>query len=229
MPYEVIAAYDHPGATMPSDLAAGCVHSVTSFDAQDAAQSRVWGGWMTGAPCGLLFVLDPSAIYRPRHPQATPLFKLTESLYEAVKGQWDERFETRYGYWHGLSDEAVARHLACGVLAHGFARARCGACGAEFLIAFSRKGRGCAHAAQPSPLLRSRPSSTRTCSNRWVTHSGFSLSPRCFALSPTIRKETEQPSVPREKAPQRAWGWWPSTARWRPGGCVTARAGSVAS
>jgi hypothetical protein len=34
------------------------------------------------------------------------------------------------------------RYLECGVLAHGFARARCGQCGHDFLIAFSCKGRG---------------------------------------------------------------------------------------
>jgi hypothetical protein len=34
------------------------------------------------------------------------------------------------------------RYLDCGILAHGFARAPCGQCGHDFLIAFSRKGRG---------------------------------------------------------------------------------------
>jgi len=34
------------------------------------------------------------------------------------------------------------RYLDCGILAHGFARARCGQCGHDFLIAFSCKGRG---------------------------------------------------------------------------------------
>jgi len=29
------------------------------------------------------------------------------------------------------------RYLECGILAHGFARARCGQCGHDFLIAFS--------------------------------------------------------------------------------------------
>jgi len=29
------------------------------------------------------------------------------------------------------------RNLECGILAHGFARARCGQCGHDFLIAFS--------------------------------------------------------------------------------------------
>jgi hypothetical protein len=34
------------------------------------------------------------------------------------------------------------RYLECGILAHGFARARCGQCGHDFLIAYSCKGRG---------------------------------------------------------------------------------------
>jgi len=34
------------------------------------------------------------------------------------------------------------RYLACGILAHGFARVRCGACGHEVLVALSCKGRG---------------------------------------------------------------------------------------
>ena len=33
-------------------------------------------------------------------------------------------------------------YLECGILAHGFARARCAQCGHDFLIAFSCKGRG---------------------------------------------------------------------------------------
>lgn len=34
------------------------------------------------------------------------------------------------------------RHLECGILAHGFARARCGQCRQDFLIAYFCKGRG---------------------------------------------------------------------------------------
>ena len=33
------------------------------------------------------------------------------------------------------------RYLECGILAHGFARARCADCGHDFLIAYSCKGR----------------------------------------------------------------------------------------
>ena len=36
----------------------------------------------------------------------------------------------------------LSAYLECGILAHGFARARCPDCTAEFLVAFSCKGRG---------------------------------------------------------------------------------------
>lgn len=38
--------------------------------------------------------------------------------------------------------QAFEKYLECGFFAHGFARARCGDCGHDFLIAFSCKGRG---------------------------------------------------------------------------------------
>ena len=41
------------------------------------------------------------------------------------------------------------RYLGCGILAHGFARARCGDCGHTVLIAFSGKGRGVCLSGNP--------------------------------------------------------------------------------
>lgn len=82
------------------------------------------------------------AIYRPREPQATPLYRLLETRYETVKGEWEERFESRYGFWRGCVDGAVARYLDCGILENGFARVRCAECCKDMLVAFSCKGRG---------------------------------------------------------------------------------------
>jgi hypothetical protein len=70
------------------------------------------------------------------------LWGLLDTLYERVKGSWEERFERQYGFWRGLADEAVARYLDCGVWDNGFARVRCRECPQEFLVAFSCKGRG---------------------------------------------------------------------------------------
>jgi hypothetical protein len=53
-------------------------------------------------------------IYRPRDPRKTALWGLLDTLYQRVKGSWEELFERKYGFWRGLADEAVARYLDCG-------------------------------------------------------------------------------------------------------------------
>jgi hypothetical protein len=122
---------------MPSDLAAGCVHSVASLDAHVAAAGRVWREWMTGAPCGLLFVLDPSAIYRPRHPELSVFYKLLERHFDRYVYAYEERFEPRSGPLRPAVRPAVEAFLACGRPEGGFARVRCDACHAEHLLAYS--------------------------------------------------------------------------------------------
>ena len=63
--------------------------------------------------------------YRARNPRATLLYRLFDSLYDEVRGQWEERFERRYGFWRGFVDEQVKRYLDCGLFENGFARVRC--------------------------------------------------------------------------------------------------------
>ena len=41
-----------------------------------------------------------------------------------MRGQWEERFERRYGFWRGFVDEQVRRYLDCGLFENGFARVR---------------------------------------------------------------------------------------------------------
>ena len=45
----------------------------------------------------LLVVAEAGAVYRPRRPTESPLFRLLEELYDQVKLEWEERFERRYG------------------------------------------------------------------------------------------------------------------------------------
>ena len=98
--------------------------------------------------------------YRARNPRATPLYRLFETLYDEVRGQWEERFERRYGFWRGFVDDQVRRYLDCGLFENGFARVRCPDCHAEYLLAFSCKTRelcpSCAagRAAATAALLR---------------------------------------------------------------------------
>jgi ribosomal protein S27E len=81
-------------------------------------------------------------------------------LFEEVRGQWEERFERRYGFWRGFVDEQVRRYLDCGLFENGFARVQCPDCHEEYLLAFSCKTRelcpSCAarRAAATAALLR---------------------------------------------------------------------------
>ncbi len=81
------------------------------------------------------------AVYGRRHPEQTVLYRLVQEHLEtylalAREGDGD-------GPWVPASAEReFRRYLECGILAYGFARARCPACGQDFLVAFSGKGRG---------------------------------------------------------------------------------------
>ena len=48
----------------------------------------------------------------------------------------EERYEQTHGPLRSVVSEVVGKFLDCGLLEHGFARVRCAACRAEFLVAF---------------------------------------------------------------------------------------------
>lgn len=78
-------------------------------------------------------------VYQRRRPERTLAYQTVQA--------W---LATWIAYREATDDEAVPAYierelrayLECGILAHGFARARCPDCTAEFLVAFSCKGRG---------------------------------------------------------------------------------------
>jgi hypothetical protein len=86
--------------------------------------------------------------YRPRRPSQSVLYRCVQEHLEtwlALAGEGDGDPVPAH------VEREFRRYLECGILAHGFARARCGQCGHDFLIAFSctprvlpsgRKGRG---------------------------------------------------------------------------------------
>ena len=84
---------------------------------------------------------DSAGTYRPRRPQASPLYRLIEEHFPEFTTVYDERFARRWGYWRPVVGEVVEKFHACGILKHGFARVRCGSCKHEFLLAFSCKCR----------------------------------------------------------------------------------------
>ncbi len=111
-------------------------------------------------------------VYQPQRPQASPLFRLVQDHLRGLQTVYDERFAQEYGPWRPVMGEVAEKFLACGVLAHGFARIRCDDCAHEDLLAFSCKGRYFCPAATPSASRAGRsgwiPRSSRVCPTaRW--------------------------------------------------------------
>ena len=66
-------------------------------------------------------------VYKPRRPQASPLFPLVINHFRAFHNAYDERFAGAYRDWRPVVCEVADKFLSCGVLDHGFARVRCDA------------------------------------------------------------------------------------------------------
>jgi len=80
------------------------------------------------------------AVYRPRRPAATLLHRTVREhleTYLVVAGQDDDLAANVPFHVQA----AFRGYLQCGILAHGFARAYCAACGHDFMIAFSCRRR----------------------------------------------------------------------------------------
>ena len=80
------------------------------------------------------------ASYCRRHPEQTVLYQVVQQhleTYLALAGEddWDGQRVPAY------VEREFRHYLECGILAYGFARARCPDCGHDFLVAFSCKGR----------------------------------------------------------------------------------------
>ena len=81
------------------------------------------------------------APYCRRHPEQTVLYQVVQQHLEtylalAQEDDWDGQRVPAY------VEREFRHYLECGILAYGFARARCPDCGHDFLVAFSCKGRG---------------------------------------------------------------------------------------
>jgi len=76
-------------------------------------------------------------VYQPRRPEKTVLYQVLQDNLNTWLVQTLENGNTTASY----IEKDFNKYLECGILSHGFARARC-ECGHEFLLAFSCKGRG---------------------------------------------------------------------------------------
>jgi len=79
--------------------------------------------------------------YRRRRPETTTLHRIVREHLETYVSLANEADPMGDGVPDHVEKE-FRSYLTCGILAHGFARARCASCGYDFLVAFSCKGRG---------------------------------------------------------------------------------------
>ena len=98
---------------------------------------------MAAAPCSQSEAksVPGTAVYRRRQPERTAVYTVVQGHLEtwlAVCRQADEEGASVAAY----IEQDFRKYLECGILAHGFARARCAGCGYDFLISYSCKGRG---------------------------------------------------------------------------------------
>ena len=81
------------------------------------------------------------AVYHPRNPQQSPLWKMLNDHYHDFGLNYDESFVRQFGYPRRVVSDVVNDYLKCGDLREGFARIRCPDCCHEYLLAFSCRGR----------------------------------------------------------------------------------------
>jgi hypothetical protein len=86
--------------------------------------------------------------YRARIFGDNPLYKILSDHWQNFVGAYDERFQHACGVLRGTAKRVVNRFLDCGNPTNGFARIKCSSCGAERLLHFSCKTRGCCPSCQ---------------------------------------------------------------------------------
>ncbi len=79
--------------------------------------------------------IEALALYRPRDPQASDLWRLMDEHFATFQQVYDDRYQAKYGFWRPVVEHSVTAFLKCGDLHEGFARVRCADCGHEMFAA----------------------------------------------------------------------------------------------
>lgn len=96
----------------------------------------------------------PGSFYRPRDPEASPLFRVVREHFDDFERVYPERYQKAYGYWRPVIRASIDKYVKCGDLKQGFARVRCPDCGKELFVGFSCRQRGaCPSCGQKRSLM----------------------------------------------------------------------------
>ncbi|NLX99290.1 MAG: hypothetical protein GXY83_24400 [Rhodopirellula sp.] len=83
--------------------------------------------------------IEPLALYRPRDPQGSDLWRLIDEHFATFQQVYDDRYQAKYGFWRPVVEHSATAFLKCGDLHEGFARVRCPDCDHEkFVIYMTR-------------------------------------------------------------------------------------------
>ena len=83
----------------------------------------------------------PPAVYRPRQPRDSPLYRTIERYLPEFERIYARRYARRYGPWRPIIGDMARRLLRCGDPHLGFARVRCPDCRHEMFVPFSCRQR----------------------------------------------------------------------------------------
>ena len=91
--------------------------------------------------------MNRAAVYVRRRPERSAAYQVVRQNLEAWLAQRRAGRLVAGANWvvdpvPGYVERDLRKVLECGILAHGYARARCEQCGQDFLVAYLCKGRG---------------------------------------------------------------------------------------
>jgi len=53
-------------------------------------------------------------VYKPRNPKASAYYRCVEDHFEQLETMWDERYQSRFGFWRPYVTDVIRRYLASG-------------------------------------------------------------------------------------------------------------------
>ena len=78
-------------------------------------------------------------VYKRRLPEKTALYKVFQQHFESWLSEYPLNHQESVPHY---VENEIRSYLKCGILAYGFARARCSDCSHEYIVGFSCKSRG---------------------------------------------------------------------------------------